>query len=71
MNNKEKNFIFCVIKALWLFAILFGFLALRTELSVFLGNSLRIQVDATYMLDSLIATEAILSGASFLCLKHL
>jgi hypothetical protein len=48
--------------------ILFGFIALRLEMDVFLGNLLREQVDATYMLDSLIATVVILGASSTACL---
>ena len=71
MKEKEKFFIYCLLKSLWLFAILFGFLALRLELGVFRGFIPRIDVDATYMLDSLIATNFILSVASFIVIKYL
>ena len=71
MKGKEKVFIFLAIKFMWLYAILFGFLALRLELLVFNGYLLRINVDATYMLDSLIATLFILGTVSFLCVKRL
>lgn len=71
MSKKEKNIVFTLIKFMWLFSILFGFLALRLELLVFKGYLLRTEVDATYMLDSLIATLFILGTASFLCIKRL
>ena len=71
MKVKEKVFIFIAIKFMWLYAILFGFLALRLELLVLNGYLLRINVDATYMLDSLIATLFILGTVSFLCIKRL
>lgn len=71
MTSKEKTFIFMALKFLWLYAILFGFLALRLELLVHRGFFLRLEVDATYMLDSLVATSFILGFTSFLCIKHL
>ena len=70
ISEKEKKFIFLLLKILWLFAILFGFLALRLELLVFNQYLLRIEVDTTYMLDSLIATKFILGGVSFLVCKY-
>ena len=70
MNNKDKIKFLYLIKGLWLFAILFGLLALRLELGVFYGYILRIDVDATYMLDSLVATNFILGGVSFLTYKY-
>ena len=71
MNKKEKTFIFLSLKFLWLYAILFGFLALRLELLVHDGFFLRLEVDATYMLDSLVATSFILGLTSFLCIKYI
>ena len=68
MSFKEKNFVLCLIKALWLMCILFGFIALRLEIDVFMGNLLREQVDATYMLESLAITVVILCASSTACL---
>ncbi|MBQ4511110.1 MAG: hypothetical protein II984_10310 [Clostridia bacterium] len=70
MSKREKIIYQYLIKLLWLVAILFGALALRLELSVFLGYTLRIEVDATYMLDSLIASGMILGGVSFLSIRY-
>ena len=70
MSKREKIIYQYLIKLLWLVAILFGALALRLELSVFLGYTLRIEVDATYMLDSLIASGIILGGVSFLSIRY-
>lgn len=70
MSKREKIIYQYLIKLLWLVSILFGALALRLELSVFLGYTLRIEVDATYMLDSLIASGMILGGVSFLSIRY-
>ena len=70
MKDKDKLKFLYLLKGLWLYAILFGFLALRLELGVFCGTILRIEVDTTYMLDSLVATNFILGGASFLVFKY-
>ena len=70
MSKREKIIYQYLIKLLWLVAILFGALALRLEISVFLGYTLRIEVDATYMLDSLIASGMILGGVSFLSIRY-
>ena len=59
-----------MLKILWITSILFGFFALRLEWFVYQGYYLRIDVDATYMLDSLVATSFILGVTSYLCVKY-
>ncbi len=70
MKKKEKETVLAIIKLLYIFTILCSLLALKLELGVYRGEVLRDQVDATYMLDAIVASVLILNGVTFLFFKY-
>ena len=71
MKENEKRIAFVVLKLLYIFTILCSLLALKLELSVFLGELSRAQVDTFYMLDGISISVLILNGVAFLFFKYI
>lgn len=70
MSKKYSNYVFVIIKLMWLILILFAALALRVEILVLREEILFIDVDTSFMIERLLTSNIMLMITTLLCVKY-